>query len=395
MGKSSKQKKGKKVTDKAARAKAREEVLDIASEVLDDGYIDVMEDKTVALFPMGEMIIPTGIDYVPGEPEEDALAVTDALPEIEDLCALEVPKYFALKGRVVSPSMMLELSRSIQKVLARPEVSGVVVTQPVDNIEETAYFVSISLSDSFQNKNSKPIVFTSSMNPEDPMFDGTKNLLDSIRVACHDVRGDIPTVVICMNGEIHAASRAQLVHTDKSSALASPGWGPVGFVDRDNVYFRCGALELDTGLNFPILKKLTAKVPVIKTVCGDDGSVLDLVVSDSPDAIVIEGFGRGNLPSGMMSSVKKALKKGILVVIATRVISGRVLDTSDFPGSVAQSLEAGCLLAGETTSSKARLLLMYVLSQKDAILLKKEDPERFLAYVQECLDPVLSNRLFG
>jgi len=36
-----------------------EEPSDIASEVLDDGYIDVMDDKTVALFPLGDMIIPT------------------------------------------------------------------------------------------------------------------------------------------------------------------------------------------------------------------------------------------------------------------------------------------------------------------------------------------------
>ena len=89
--------------------------------------------------------------------------------------------------------------------MIRPEVSGVVVTQPADNIEETAYFVSISLSDVFQNQNSKPIVFTTCMNPEDPMFDGTKNLLDSIRVACHDVKGDISTVGVCMNGEIQDA----------------------------------------------------------------------------------------------------------------------------------------------------------------------------------------------
>jgi len=121
---------------------------------------DVMDDKTVALFPLGDMIIPTGIDYKPGDPEEDALAVTDALPEIEDLCFLEVPKVFSLKGSVVTPAMMLELSRAVQRVLIRPEVSGVVVTQPADNIEETAYFVSISLSDVFQNQNSKPIVFT-------------------------------------------------------------------------------------------------------------------------------------------------------------------------------------------------------------------------------------------
>lgn len=395
MGKKSKVKKEKKVTKAEAKDKEAQEYSDIASEVLDDGYIDVMDDKTVALFPMGDMIIPTGIDYMPGDPEEDALAVTDALPEIEDLCNLVVPKIFSLKGVVATPTQMLELSKAIQKELSRKEVAGVVVTLPADTIEETAFFVSISLSDQFQNENSKPIVFTSCMNPEDPMFDGTKNLLDSIRVACHDVKGDIPTVVICMNGEIHAASRAQLSHTSRSSALSSPGWGPVGYVDRDNVYFRSGALELDTGLNFPLLKKITANVVLVKAVTGDDGALLTAAAQTKPDAVIIEGFGRGNLPAAMMPSVKKLLKQGILTVIATRVAAGRVLDTYDFPGSVSQCIELGCLLAGETTASKARLLLLYILSQKEALKLREEDPERFYAYVQECLDPVLSNRLFG
>ena len=184
MGKKSK-KKEKKMAVKETRKLAKEEPSDIASEVLDDGYIDVMDDKTVALFPLGDMIIPTGIDYKPGDPEEDALAVTDALSGIEDLCFLEVPKFFSLKGSVVTPAMMLELSRAVQRVLIRPEVSGVVVTQPADNIEETAYFVSISLSDVFQNQNSKPIVFTTCMNPEDPRLDGTENLLDSIRAVSY------------------------------------------------------------------------------------------------------------------------------------------------------------------------------------------------------------------
>jgi L-asparaginase len=51
-------------------------------------------------------------------------------------------------------------------------------------------------------------------------------------------------------------------------------------------------------------------------------------------------------------------------------------------------------MAGETTSAKARLLLMYILSQPSARELQQEDAERFRAYLQETLDPVLSDRLF-
>ena len=118
------------------------------------------------------------------------------------------------------------------------------------------------------------------------------------------MKGDIPTVVVCMNGEIHAASRAQLTHTNKASALASPA-APSVMSTATNVYFRCGALELDTGLNFPMLKKLTAKVPVVKAMCGDDGALLEMVLEKEPDAIIVEGFGRGNLPAGMMPAIKK------------------------------------------------------------------------------------------
>ena len=50
---------------KETRKLAKEEPSDIASEVLDDGYIDVMDDKTVALFPLGDMIIPTGMTTNP------------------------------------------------------------------------------------------------------------------------------------------------------------------------------------------------------------------------------------------------------------------------------------------------------------------------------------------
>lgn len=143
-----------------------------------------------------------------------------------------------------------------------------------------------------------------------------------------------------------------------------------------------------------MLKKLTAKVPVVKAMCGDDGALLEMVLEKEPDAIIVEGFGRGNLPAGMMPAIKKAVKKGFRCDLDESFFRP-CLRQYGFPGSVAQCLESGCLLAGETTTAKARLLLMYVLSQKEAIQLKKEDPERFFAYVQECLDPVLTNRLFG
>ncbi len=369
---------------------------DISEIVLDDGYLDVMEDKTVVLFFVGGTIAmkaDTGGALVPAVSAEELCA---SVPGLSDLCSIEIQKFSNTPSPSVTPSMMLELSKRVQKALKRPEVSGAVIIHGTDTLEDTAYFLSISLAEKFQVTNHKPIVVTGAMRGANQVgADGPANLFAAVRIACDEIKDAVPQVLVCLNNEIHAASRVQKVHTGNLEAFQSPGWGPVGYVDNDAVYFRAGLLNCDLGLSFPLLKKLTAKVAVVKAVSGEDGKFIDYSVKDGCDGIVIEGFGRGNLPETMMDSVKKAIKKDVMVVIATRVRAGRVLDCYGFSGSVTDALQAGALMAGETTANKARLLLMYILSQPQAKKLRKESPQLFKAYVQECLDPVLTERLFA
>lgn len=392
-----------KTTSKRTKASSKpkdlyleDEDLDIADQVLDDGYMDVMDDKTVVIFAVGGTIAMKARadgSRVPAATGEDLCA---AVPGLKDLCNVEVVNFSNIQSSAVTPDMMLELSKKIQKTLGRPEVSGVVVTHGTDTLEETAYFLSISLSDKFQQTPYKPIVLTGAMRGADAVgADGPANILDSVRIACHDFNDDVSRVMVCLNDQIHSAARVQKTHSTNCATFQSPGWGPIGYVDEDMVYFRSGITSDDVGLNFPTPRKLTAKVALIKAMTGDKGEMVDFAVNSGYDGLVIEGFGRGNIPFPMMPSVRNAVEKGLTVVIATRTPAGRVLDCYGYPGSVTDTLEAGCIVAGETTAAKARLLLMYILSQKDALLLKKEDPEHFRAYVQECFDVVLSKRLFG
>ncbi len=369
---------------------------DISEIVLDDGYLDVVEDKTVVIYAVGGTIAMKRDQngaLVPAASGEELCA---AVPGLNDFCSVEVENFSNIPSSSVTPAMMLELSKAIQKTLQRPEVSGVVVTHGTDTLEETAYFLSISVSDSFQNTNFKPIVVTGAMRGADSVgADGPANLLAAVRVASHDIKDDIPRVLVCLNNEIHAASRVQKTHTANCATFQSPGWGPVGYVDEDSVYFRCGASNLDTGFNFPTPDSLTAKVGLVKAVTGDEGELVDYYSTAGYDGIVVEGFGRGNLPKAMMPSIEKAIEKGTIVVIATRARAGRVLDSYGYEGSVSDSLQLGALMGGETTAAKARLLLAYVLSQPSAQSLREENPQLFKSYLQECLDPVLSERLFA
>ncbi len=98
---------------------------DLASEVLDDGYIDVMEDKTVSLFVVGDVILPSLTEKSELSEEEITQSLLEEIPEISDYCNLDTVKQFRFRGNIPTPAMMLDLSKSIQKALSNPDVAGV------------------------------------------------------------------------------------------------------------------------------------------------------------------------------------------------------------------------------------------------------------------------------
>ena len=90
---------------------------------------------------------------------------------------------------------------------------------------------------------------------------------------------------------------------------------------------------------------------------------VDFAVNQGVKGIVIEGFGRGNVPPAMVPGIADAIKKGIAVILTTRTPGGRVLDVYGYPGSVTDTRSVGIAAAGEISAAKARLKLMVVLSE--------------------------------
>ncbi len=368
-------------------------IKDIAETVIDDGYLDILEDKKVPIYFVG---MNKSLKRNFGKEDIDATTLLSTIPKISDICDIEVHNFMDVPSTSITPEMMLELSKKVQKSLDRPEVCGAVVVHGSDTLEETAYFLGISLSEDFQTRFFKPIVFTTASCSGMTVSDNLpQNLLASIRIACNEFKEIAPQVLVCVDSEIHGAKKVQKVQTFGDHSFMSPGWGPVGYVDPDAVYIRSGSVNEDLGLNFPTPEKLSAEVALVKAMTGDKGEAIDLMVEKGVDGIVVEGFGRGNVPATMMDSIRKAIEKGVIVVAGTRCNHGRVLDDDeDFNGSVSDLIQAGALTAGETGTAKARLLLIYTLSQPDAIQLRRGNPQLFLAFLQECLDPVLAERLF-
>lgn len=166
-------------------------------------------------------------------------------------------------------------------------------------------------------------------------------------------------VMVCLDEILQAPGEVMKTHSANPATFQSPWWGPIGYVDIDHIVWRRKVL----GVKRFHPQALTARVDLIKCMTGSTRDYVDFAVNQGVKGIVIEGFGRGNVPPAMVPGIADAIKKGIAVILTTRTPGGRVLDVYGYPGSVTDTRSVGIAAAGEISAAKARLKLMVVLSE--------------------------------
>ena len=108
-------------------------------------------------------------------------------------------------------------------------------------------------------------------------------------------------------------------------------------------------------------RHLNPRVALIPLILGDDGRMLELA-RPRFDGVVIEAFGRGNVPPGVIPAVRRWLAEGKPVVLASRCPFGEVGGEYAFEGGGGQVLSLGVIPAGPRSSSLARLELVLSLA---------------------------------
>jgi L-asparaginase len=272
---------------------------------------------------------------------------------IEKYAEVESHNFSNVPSPHVTPEDMMNLSKFIQELLDREDIDGVVTTHGTDSLEETAYLLDLTL------KSEKPVVVTGAMRSSSELgYDGPANLSASICTAISDEsRGK--RVLVCLNGELNCASEVTKGNSMSLSAFVSPSFGPVGIVDNNQVIFYRNSLNrpyIDTD-------KIETKVQLIKCVSGMDASFIDFCINEGQKGIVIEGMGRGNVPPKMVQGIKRAIEKGIPVVLVSRCFEGRVLDTYGYNGGGKDLRNLGVIFGDNLPGQKARIKLMLALGK--------------------------------
>lgn len=305
------------------------------------------------------LIIATGgtIAWESGGPARSGAELLGTLPAGALSAEVTVEEFSRIGSSAMTPALWLRLAKRINRAfMESSDLSGIVVTHGTDTLEETAYFLSLVISDT------RPVVVTGAMrNTDEVSADGPRNLINAIRVVTAKESAGAG-VVVALNEEIHAPRDVTKVHQTRVGAFKSVRGGPIGIVDSDGVeYYRTA--EVHSSEYAPFALADIEALPEVLLVSDFPGLFLraDQLLTPGTEGVVIAGFGGGRLSPGARRFAGDAASRGVTVVIASRVLGGRIggdpLDGID--GAVARDLSPG----------KARILLM-------AALCDKRDPQR-------------------
>jgi L-asparaginase len=284
-------------------------------------------------------------------------AMLKAVPGIEKLANIKGEQISNVGSQDMSFEIMLKLAKRINELLSTPAVDGIVITHGTDTMEETAYFLNLTV------KSDKPVVMVGSMRPSTAVSaDGPLNLYNAVAVAA-DPKAKDRGVLVVMNDQIHAAHSLTKTSTTSVQTFMSPLRGVVGVT----------AYGKDDWYNTPPWKHTSqsefdisnvTKLPRVDIVFADadmEPDLIDASVNAGAKGIVIAGVGNGNMNKASVEAAERAVKKGVVVVRSSRVATGMVDRNVEVNDD-----QLGFIASDELNPQKSRILLSLVLLKPES-----------------------------
>ncbi|WP_347560711.1 type II asparaginase [Campylobacter sp. CFSAN093261] len=312
---------------------------------------------TIAGF-IDSTIATTG--YTAGAIDIDVLI--KAVPQIRDLADISWEQIANIDSSNMCDEIWLRLAKKIAKLFAEG-IDGVVITHGTDTMEETAYFLNLTI------KSDKPVVLVGAMRPSTAISaDGPKNLYNAVALVANKEAKN-KGVMVAINDKILSARGVVKTHSVNVDAFSSPDFGDLGYIVDGKVFFYNNVTKAHTK-NAPFdVSKLTSlpKVDILYSYSNDgSGVAAKALFEHGTKGIVVAGSGAGSIHKNQKDVLKELLKKGLKVVVSSRVVAGCV--------AVSDSDEKlGFISAEDLNPQKARVLLILALT-------KTSDPKKIQEY---------------
>lgn len=286
--------------------------------------------------------------YTAGEMSLDDLL--GAVPQLTEYAHISGEQFSNIDSSNMTEALWLQLVQRVNALGADETVDGIVITHGTDSLEETAYFLQLTAH------TNKPIVLVGSMRPATAISaDGPLNLLEAVQLAADERTGTFG-VVVAMNGTTCSARFVEKTDTTHVDTFKSRQQGLLGLMQDGNALWYQQPVRRHTTQSILSCDGVTA-LPKVEILYAYVGMTTDMITSAKArgvEAIVLAGFGHGQMADNVAEALHEAVRQGILVVRASRTLGGAVTTVpkySDF------------LSSDNLTPQKAKILMQLALLQ--------------------------------
>lgn len=282
--------------------------------------------------------------------------LVNQLPELKDLVDLTAEQIFLKPSSSITDDDLFDLAARVNELLAGDDCDGVVITHGTDTMEETAFFLNLTVN------SDKPVVITGSMRPNDVISaDGPLNLFNAVLCAASDQSRGMG-VVICMNDLIVAARDAVKFNTFKVETYQGPVYGNLGTVRNGKVTYVYKPLRRHTVTSQFAGKRLELPpAEILYMYQGCDDTLFRAALQKGVKGLVTAGSGNGGVIGSIMKAYRsddeQEVAKLPILVRSTRVSTGGVSDSWKSGDRV--------IASGDLNPHKAYILLRFALAVTD------------------------------
>ncbi|MET3133516.1 L-asparaginase [Oxalobacteraceae bacterium GrIS 1.11] len=291
-----------------------------------------------------------------------------AVPELKKVANVRGEQVFQIASESLTNAHWLKLAKRVNVLLAQPDVDGIVITHGTDTIEETAYFLDLTV------KSRKPVVVVGAMRPSTAISaDGPINLYNAVLLAgSKEAVGK--GVLVALNDQINGAREVSKTNTSTTDTFKSTELGMLGYIQGNKPYFYRQSTRKNTfDTEFDISKLETLpQVDIIYGYADMNRVALDAFVAAGAKGIIQAGVGDGSIAAQMKAPLVEARKKGVQIVRASRVGQGIVARNGE-----ANDDELDSVVSDTLNAQKARILLMLALTKTAS---SKEIQRMFYTY---------------
>ena len=250
--------------------------------------------------------------------------------------------------------ILYTIKNTILQLIQDNTTKGIIITHGTDTLEESAYFLSLC----YPSESEIPVIITGSQRASDEIgSDALSNLQHAI-YAITSKKCNKLGVLVLFNQALLMPKYVHKTHTHFLQAFASQHYGILGTVDNQYV----NIVQYPSLQEYYSIQKKFPEIEIYKTSLDSQGKFLDYIANSNIQGLIIEAFGRGNVPEQIAIKIKNIIKQGCYVVITSDCANGAVQPLYHFDGGLYKLLEYGAISGFDYSAKKARIKLGILLS---------------------------------